>query len=486
MFGIKVNYLLGSVTAADIKAGQEKNMVEWPPHPDRLFCALVQAWGDLGEPEAGSEALLWLERLPAPHITCGKVLYYNNSIVNPIVYVPVNENVEHMKHGSPIQGTQLLRLRQGRRFAKAPLSDPRVIFWWPDAELEHGLRQALTEIVSAVARLGHSSSLVHAEIVDRLEELELTFLPDPDGNRILRLPYPGRLNELRKAYEYSYRPPITHRWATYSEQGGEHKKQGSHVEKQGNHGEMFIFRLNGDRSFSLPIEYSGTIIDVWRRALIREADQPPSVMITGHDPESTEKEPKPLKRPHMALLPLADVGHQYARAHIMGLAATLPVGIDSEERKSCLTALRRVKRLNLGKLGEWSLEPCDASEHRKALQVKTWTQPSKVWGSVTPFVFGKYPKRLWCGEGEKIIREACLIAGLPEPTDICISQYSFVLGVPPSFKFPCLPEKPGRPKRFHVHVRLDFKEEVRGPVLVGVGRHRGYGLFRQLEGIGND
>lgn len=474
MFGIKVTYLRGSVTAADVRTGQEKSEVEWPPHPDRLFCAMVQAWGDVGEPEGGRNALLWLEKLSPPLITCGRALYCKN----PIVYVPVNENIEGKKKSSQVQGTQLLRVRQGRRFARAPLTDPRVIFWWQDVVPTLEIRRALGELVEGIASLGHSSSLVRVEIVDRLEELELTVLPDEYGNMTMRTPYPGRLDELCSAFKSNpnYRPPLARKWTTYK------VKSNDMTIRHGSHGEMFIFRLSGSAPFYLPIEYSGTIIDVWRRALVQRADQPPSAMITGHAPGSSLEDPKPLKGPYMALLPLADIGHRYARGHIMGLAAVLPVEIEKQERESCLTALRRVKKLNLGELGEWSLEPCDASERRKALQVETWTQPSRVWVSVTPFVFGKYPKRLWDGDAEKVIQEACLIAGLPEPADVSISQYSFILGVPPSFRFPGLPQKSGRPKRFHIHVRLVFAEEVQGPVLVGVGRHRGYGLFRQIGG----
>jgi CRISPR-associated protein Csb2 len=41
---------------------------EWPPHPERLFSALAQAWGDGGCDRDERAALEWLERQGAPWI----------------------------------------------------------------------------------------------------------------------------------------------------------------------------------------------------------------------------------------------------------------------------------------------------------------------------------------------------------------------------------------------------------------------------------
>ena len=43
---------------------------EWPPHPDRLFMALVAAWGDTGENLEHRKALEWLEELPRRRSPC--------------------------------------------------------------------------------------------------------------------------------------------------------------------------------------------------------------------------------------------------------------------------------------------------------------------------------------------------------------------------------------------------------------------------------
>ena len=44
--------------------------------------------------------------------------------------------------------------------------------------------------------------------------------------------------------------------------------------------------------------------------------------------------------------------------------------------------------------------------------------------------------------------------------------------------YPHFPEVPGRTRRVLTHVRLEFAERVRGPILLGAGRYLGLGLLR--------
>ena len=74
MFVISVELLAGWYVAT---AFNNRTRAEWPPHPARLFSALVAAWG---EGEVSSErgqreraALQWVERLPAPIVLADEV-----------------------------------------------------------------------------------------------------------------------------------------------------------------------------------------------------------------------------------------------------------------------------------------------------------------------------------------------------------------------------------------------------------------------------
>src|SRR5437867_11401646 len=60
MLALGIRYLNGFVVASH---GLHEE-VEWPPHPGRVFMALVAAHYQTGADPAEREALLWLEALP--------------------------------------------------------------------------------------------------------------------------------------------------------------------------------------------------------------------------------------------------------------------------------------------------------------------------------------------------------------------------------------------------------------------------------------
>lgn len=87
MLAIEVRYLTGRCVATDSTSRFD---AEWPPHPARLFSALVAAWAtaDEGAPDpAEAEALRWLEGLPAPGIEASDAS--EREVVQ--VFVPVND-----------------------------------------------------------------------------------------------------------------------------------------------------------------------------------------------------------------------------------------------------------------------------------------------------------------------------------------------------------------------------------------------------------
>jgi CRISPR-associated protein Csb2 len=79
-----------------------------------------------------------------------------------------------------------------------------------------------------------------------------------------------------------------------------------------------------------------------------------------------------------------------------------------------------------------------------------------------------------------MVRHACTRIGLPEPTGVRMAAISAHLGAPPAREFPRLKRKDGGERR-HTHVIVEFEEPVVGPVLLGAGRYRGYGLCRPLH-----
>ncbi len=127
--------------------------------------------------------------------------------------------------------------------------------------------------------------------------------------------------------------------------------------------------------------------------------------------------------------------------------------------------------------GRWDVCVTDAEEHRLSLREDTWKTPSTVWSTVTPFVFDRFPKDPYGEEAEQVVRVAFERVGLPSPCAVDLHYNSWHVGVPKAARFPAASARPGKPQRYHCHVRVQFRENVSGPVIAGAGRFYGYGFF---------
>ena len=79
------------------------------------------------------------------------------------------------------------------------------------------------------------------------------------------------------------------------------------------------------------------------------------------------------------------------------------------------------------------------------------------------------------------VKDMCGHIGLPRPREALLHPVSLVEGVPHAREFPQLTRKHDGGRRSHGHAVIVFDEPVRGPVLIGAGRFRGYGLCRPME-----
>ena len=214
-------------------------------------------------------------------------------------------------------------------------------------------------------------------------------------------------------------------------------------------------------------------------------EQPPPEWFSGHRLDGT-----PTAAPHLALTPLPFVGSEHADGRIMGLALVLPTGLDQQEVGHCLesflrdpaTGLPREHPLFDGQWFECAIELETRERPPKNLDPDTWTRESRVWASVTPVVLNRHfdGKDKWERAAESV-KDACLHIGLPRPREVLLHPVSLVEGVPHAREYPQLMRKNGGGRRSHNHAVIVFDEPVRGPVLVGAGRFRGYGLCRPID-----
>ena len=90
------------------------------------------------------------------------------------------------------------------------------------------------------------------------------------------------------------------------------------------------------------------------------------------------------------------------------------------------------------------------------------------------------------GEAEDIVARACESIGLPKPASVILTPVSIFIGSPHAHDFPPLPKKIGKTKALHTHAVISFSETIQGPILLGAGRYRGYGLCRPYKNLIGD
>ncbi|MDE3156901.1 MAG: type I-U CRISPR-associated protein Cas5/Cas6 [Acidobacteriota bacterium] len=251
----------------------------------------------------------------------------------------------------------------------------------------------------------------------------------------------------------------------------------------------------------------------------RSGIQPVPAWISGHRADGS---PDDHAAGHLAILPQPFVGREHADGHLLGMALAFPQGVGRNERGGVLGPLLvdeygepRDVTLTLGALGVWTLRKRNWSEPRVALQPETWTAHpggTLAWASVTPVVLDRFPKAdrsdprqrmAWEQEVRAIVAEACTRIDLPRPIHIDIDTTSWQLGAPRAVTkrrrlrgastsgaragaalgdgFPDYPLKGTRAPRPQIHVFLQFAEPVCGPIVLGAGRYRGYGLLKPWE-----
>lgn len=476
MFALEVEYLTGRATAT---SRHDRDEPEWPPHPGRLFSALVAACHEADwsatEREAGRQALLWLEQQPPPSL-CYSMAQPRDVVP---VYVPVNDSVapeprggKGFSAGQIADGVKVLperRSRQARTFPSVTPDEPRVWFVWPHADPQ-GHRIALERLAESLTYLGHSSSLAKASFCDSLQA-QATLEPSEAGSVMLRVPAAGRLEELEAAYERGHRPsPGTYQaYRTVVQPIQEPSIQTVF-------GDCVVRRLTGP---FLPLSVTAHAMGKVRDSLLNKATEtaaPATVLrlLSGHTDEGGVS-----KEDHVAVFPLAFVNHRYADGGIKGFAVVLPRGLErfSEERRHILRALSRLQEVRMGNDRRWSVETPLPDEVPKSLLLGPYLGPSRTWATVTPVLCDKFPKDKPGQTIEDVLRAACRrVMGL-EPQNMAFSPVAWFRGSPASHGFERR-RKAGDVPRHRVHVWLEFAKTVSGPLLLGAGRFHGLGLFR--------
>jgi CRISPR-associated protein Csb2 len=537
MIAIGIRYLNGWSMAAAAD-GSDKAAAEWPPHPDRLFMALAAAYFETDRNPAERAALLWLEGQSAPELHASLDVSQRSVVTH---YVPVNDvatprAVEKPTPKQVVDGLLVLperRLRQPRQFPVAVLSNDTVHFIWRDAEPSEDVRNALESLCSKLTCLGHSASLVQGWLATAAPTPNLR--PTKGAGLCLRVPDTGRLDQLERAYNESERLAwMATETAIAASKGAERKRLREERDARFHNGaprmhrpspasslayapvepdkptvahsifsdRLLMFRQiarhadsgdGGSRAEQsdkrLWLDNVQLLMAAWRNTVLARSEvQPPPEWLSGHRADGT-----PTTQPHLATLPIANVANPHAQGHVMGLALAIPRGVPDSEIGRCLWPLfdfddsGNPKPLRVYHGNDFAIDVVfDLGEsEREAFRAPRWcgnVNGAKVWASVTPVVLDRHGKHgRFDDETHEQIARACMHIGLPCPAKVVLSSTSVVVGAPHARFVPALRRKDGSARQ-HVHVVLEFPEPVRGPVLIGAGRFRGYGLCMPYEG----
>jgi CRISPR-associated protein Csb2 len=479
--------------------------------------ALAAAHFLTGEEPAEREALEWIENLPtAPSIVAGEAIA--RAIVTQ--YVPVNDKAGPSK--TLLQSIPLTRDRQPRSFARAFLDSDTVYLSWPEIDPPEAVRRALESLSAKVTRIGHSSSLVQMWLATANEVGEANWVPDDDRAELyLRVATPRTLDDLERRYHRE----AVESWAglrVAAADAVDKKAQRvarKRLKEEFRDGPPTQLRpdLSRYQGYARPVpppdEARGTVfsphltvltlereegpyrhldlfcvlqvVQRWREAILSHSnDRSAHVLrvLSGHDANRAA-----LEEPHLAFVPLAFVGHPHADGRLLGVGLALPQALPRDDRRDALRAAGRVRRLVLGRLGAWTVTPQTAVRPAWNLCSEAWTahpEGATRWSTVTPIVFDRHPKSndraAQQREVASMIARACVHIGLPEPREVIVTSVSAHLGTPPAHAFPRLRRKDGSERR-HTHAILAFDQCVRGPILIGAGRYRGYGACRPLD-----
>ena len=469
MLAISVEFLHGTYRADPDggAASGRANLGEWPPSVARLLAAFVAADG-MGE---------------RCRVTDGTELEFLEGLGPPIIHAepdpfhqPLHARYVVLASRAPAKAThQEYPARTGalvRPGARVALRHAVVAYVWDGAEPADCL-DALRLRAARIGYLGCADSPVRLRVASDMEEATVaalhTFRPRSGGTCMVSVPRPGyHLKALEAAYDAwqehgpsaprSQFPALRNLVAYAGPDDVADEDEAGHV--------VAWLRLkqsvSGRRIADVTAALKAAVMSKYQRLY---GDPLPRVL-HGHGFESTGFE---IAR----YLALPNVGFDHSDGRIHGAAVWLPQGgCDEIATERIRAAARSVDVLQTSSISV-GVAPWVGEARPTAATPARWRKRSDTWVTAVPAIHERFG-RLNLPE----LRRWCRHAGLPDPVAFRSARVPLVNGAltlhPTEVRRPALRALDTMKPYSHIEVR--FAESVRGPVVIGGGRSRGFGL----------
>lgn len=473
MLAISVELLHGTYRA-DPDGGAvtgQAEFGEWPPSVARLLAAFVAADGmgddcrvttgdELEFLEGLSPPVIWAQADPLHQKLCDRYVVLAFRSVKKIGKEYPGGHQEYPARKGAL-------IRPGVRVA---VKNPRVTYVWHDTDPTAWL-ESLRLRAARIGYLGCADSPVRVRVAKALDDSEVealhAFRPRADGTCMVSVPRPNHhLAALAAAYEARREHgasvsrsqfPVLRNLIAYAgpDDNVDQDETGTVVAwlqlKSG---------VPGRRIADITAALKAATMSRYQRLF----GDPLPRELHGHGFEGKGFE---LAR----YLALPNAGYDHSDGRILGSAVWLPRNCDPSTVERVRAAVRSLDVLRGPKL-EVNVAPWRGDGPRTAGPSR-WRQKSATWVTAVPAIHERFG-RLDLAE----LRRWCSHAGLPEPVAFRSARVPLVRGAidlhPAEVRRAGAQEHDKAKPYSHVAVR--FADAVRGPVVIGGGRSRGFGL----------
>lgn len=474
---------------------------EWPPSPLRFYQSLVaaaaQRWCGAQFGEDATPSLQWLEQLPIHAILASAA---EPAKAKYRLYVPDNIADKVAKSWSGGRDASIADYRTEKDVYPMQLSGDALHYLYPlpSGECQHF--QTLATATRSITHLGWGVDMVVADasIISEQEVAKLSgerWRPVADsGTSALRTPIDGTLDDLIARHQSFLNrigrdsrgneslnpvPPLSaFRVVGYS-------RATDPVPRP-----CVVFELRNDDGtrFSYPQAKLIHLAGMVRHLAIEEMKVSPpegveddwvETYVAGHAQPGTSEHRQ------FSYLPLPSIGHKHVDPSVRRVMVAAPLGDNR--------FLRHLAMLLSGhKLVPTSQTKIDCPptlvKVRNDKVARLYTQPANTWASVTPVILPGHNDHK-PAKTHKLIAKALAQSGIDQPCEFEWFAFSPFPKSLSAHKYDRNKQPTGYIRPDHlmsqtaVHLTLCFNGglEVPGPLVIGAGRHCGFGLMAGMD-----